>query len=268
MISRSRIKRFDSVIKKITRDSFFYAYIPHNMKDACNMIITHKKCLGFHIIEEGFLNYRKDLDLFEERSSFKSIYHRLGYGRRCLPRRVVNDEYINFYSLSDLVNPKLKRRVVVDMLRKPTTEFSKYNNSALLVLDANSMHSDYDVYYEMEVLSQVLELLEKKGYTKLMVKIHPHYINDLEYRKILNSVFNRHLNLEYNLIDRDVMLELFLLHGSNLTVISGVSSILIYAALFGQTAITYVDLYIQYPHLTVGMNSLHPDLLSRIKKLI
>jgi hypothetical protein len=254
---------FDKYLNNIIGNERFYAYIDimHNYQ---KLLVTHKQCEGFHFFEEGTDSYilahtLKDFtrtavsDNFRNTKlsdSIKEVIRTLrGYtsGFHSLPYHSQSYQYDRnrkYFCLSEFCYPGVPdyQKVVVKPLffQEELAILSsnvKLINSIILVEETYpDNYGISDIEYK-EMLSLSLDKLNNKRELRLYLKLRPaKNIQDSRLAHLLEE-----LSVSYDVLPHGALAEGVFLNAKNLKVIGFVSSLLLYAQIFGHEAFSMLN---------------------------
>lgn len=251
----------NNYIKRIIKENNFIAYI--DLMSVFNRyLVMNPNCKGFHIIEEGIVNYA-DYDDFNlwtadlrqftwQWNGFKNWRQMLNAIVRLLRgrslRMLAMPIHPNLYTLHNGVNAYCfseqaftytrpeKKQIISFELILPYIKHDNYlipDHSCVWIGD--TLSSSYNVsmeHFEQAIMQLMEEVNPSKEKHKIFLKFRgPESKKEKEIT--LNAL--RAYNFEIEFIDADVIMELEFLRAKNLYVLGIASSLLIYAHLMGHT---------------------------------
>lgn len=247
---KKTLSDYDNFISKIFVNSYYY-YVAHLGTSFNEICATHKLCLGFFFTEEGLLNYKDNfigLHANTRPSLYKRLVHWMKFGRKMQFSCISignHQKLISTYSISEKAFPTLTKplRVISDLFQ--IINFDPLI-SDILVLDnfylgVNHM---FHISSYLLALNEFLGIIKTHHVNKLHMKYHlaecPEYI-----KKIIQFLFNSH-NIEMIILPDNLILENLAYSNNKIIFYSAYSSLLIYAAILGAKAISYVQLIEKY----------------------
>jgi hypothetical protein len=270
----------------IGKDSFI-AYI--DLMSSFNKYLAfHKNCTGFHIIEEGIVNYGEfyDLNLLTVdlnkqtwlwtnvrslnelfRASFKLYRGRSAKMERLPihPNIYASFPGVNAYCFSDLAFPLIpeQNRRLLDFtnLAIPVDERSRFPNDAWFWI-GDTMTKSYGI--SLHRFKEAGEcLMGKLGDVCVRKKIFVKFRGpETKEEKEITIDFLKRKGFEIEYIASDVMMELVFASGTNFRVCGIVSSLLIYAHNFGHK--TYSMLPFIPDEYGVSVYKAYPKLMKNV----
>ncbi len=238
-----KIHLTDLFLNKISNKDFFI-YLPLTSNFLMQTFISNKFCNGFSIIEEGLLNY-----------NLKEVYI-----KQTLPRFEKggggfinrNLRWIKHFNRSNLYFP-VKAKLNKIYLFSKTLSFFDVN------LFEKIQFPDISINYKIEedtivfifdnpvegglltmedYLLIIQKIIKKYNREKFAFKFHPANQENNRFIELFESE-----KLSYIIIPNSIPLELVFINQKNIKVVGGWSSLLFYAALTGNMAVSYIPVF-------------------------
>ncbi len=248
----------------------FICYIPQTRQLIFQLIVTHSKCNGYYLVEEGMAAYscpgnsgKSTYTCFLSlKLALRKIYHFLNYGKHYRKYRPIQDchdrRYLGCFTWNKRAFQNFGNRQI---LRWPFSETSEYPDiNALIVLDAVVEAGLVDAGVMSKVLNRLFRELQIRGILNLGVKLHPETIR-LEgevprwWKDAINGMEH---SFSLNWIPRDFAAEELAMR-KGLPVFVNLSSVGLYAALMGREVVSIARLIAKY-------SSAYSDYIDRMPK--
>ncbi|WP_445715183.1 polysialyltransferase family glycosyltransferase [Flavobacterium sp.] len=259
------VKAYDQYINKLANDQQFIAYIDL-MHAYQRLLITHPNCIKFNFIEEGTASYAAPNNLFFITNGAHQVTFRnrniqqflislfrvmRGVNIRVLslpfnPQSYAGIEDVTFYTFSEHAFPGIekKRKVVLNpynidnQLWSNSEYYSQLKDEVIWIEE--SFPRVYGVsdenYYD--AIKNVIAYLKERGKTKVLVKLRPNSNPSTSF--LVASLMKNDMGLE--IIPDDIIAELLFMNSKRLEVIGVISSLLFYAAIFGQQSWSFFEI--------------------------
>lgn len=255
-----RLRKF--VENKCDEDGFIL-YAP-GMHMTSRILCTSKKCRGFRIFEEGISAYMRNNDMEDiaceygiEKpwtvNDFKSFMNEVktmislaanGITLKLLslPCHYViytHNKDILFYAFSQNTFPLAHNKKVLSMRNELTLKLdSKLNLEGQYVWISSKifMKENIDILYS-HYQTKLKKYLSNVHVSHIFIKFHQF---ESQFSKDKTFELFNSLGITYTIITDDVMMEVEFLHNKNVTVISDVSSLLLYNVLSGNKSVSVV----------------------------
>jgi hypothetical protein len=239
----SKIKSFDKWLSSLALQNDFQVYLPNRMNYYMQLMASHPKCKGYHIIEEGLLLYSRQFeDIIKIRKIFyskspkqylKKLAHFFRHGNRSSSFRDFKYDFeCKVYGISPVLNSILhdQNTIIVPILPEyiPLDEKYHLNNVSLFFMDALVEQFFADKDKVIEVYTYLLDNVLNKN-EKLYIKFHPAQSDEMI--EILLSELEKR-NIDHEVIPPHISAEMILMKSKNLKVYGFFSSLLYYALIF------------------------------------
>lgn len=263
----------DDYINDVTQNEQFTAYIDL-MSYSQATLVTHKKCVGFHFIEEGNSSYRKDdtLDsvtwnwyrksysfrIYGFKNRIRNILNAIrwsirGYSHRLLAMPYSFTSYAffentKFFGFSDLAYPNIsqERKTLLKLLPSTSDIQELAGNvslaDAVIWVDGSSSSFtglNEQVYFdaiEKAIAKRKTWLQEKPVFLKLRPGTKKYSDNYL-YKALVRE------GVQVSVLPDNLIIEAIFVNSKNCIVIGNLTSALFYAAIFGHEAYSIYHLY-------------------------
>lgn len=241
------LKNIDAFIDAITSKEKFYLYLPNTRGRFIGILTTHKKCLGYHFIEEGLASYfrqeQANMNIAVRSFSLKERVNKyLCYGNRLSNLHFYNSNYKNVYGLSVHSFPGFRNRVILkDYVANNKEKEGIYDNAHIIVFDA--LVEFKIVTYEsfIESLRKLIAYFIENSIRVVHYKLHPEQLKVNGCGKSIKEILESVDVVKFLQIPEDTILELVILNNSSLTFYIVVSSVGLYAAFYGHSVYSYMD---------------------------
>lgn len=249
---------FDEKITKFVDNQHFIIYLPNVFSTERQALINHKLCKQVNFTEEGlmiysytdtykqsFLNNLTGLKKITASISRKLFYY--GRRRQFAPIHFFDTSVINkklkpiYYSYSELGFSKYTtQKPVVLEIEALNKDSQLPENSHVITLDslAENQCVGYDAY-----ITSVKKIITELSEENIYLKFHP-----LQSEKIIDEIINfcKKKNININIIEKEIILEDYIINSKNLKFYGHISSLLFYAQVMGNhIAKTYIDDFLQ-----------------------
>jgi hypothetical protein len=239
-----KLDRF--ILIACSRENYIF-YFPKTDFGFFGLVISHKLCKGFSIIEEGLVAYWEK-SIFDHNNPVKKLpVHRrllmsLNYFYRMPTLKYSFDpRYINIYCVSDFAFRGYDRKVVLDLNFETHSEqiINDSTQANVLVFDAIVEYSIVTLANFLSALERLLKALASNSVTHMYFKFHPQQYVTPESANQIRKVFANFAGLmEFRELADTISLELLAVQlKPNFYV--NTSSVGVYAALFGCTVYSY-----------------------------
>jgi len=244
----SNINELDKFINHLTNNTEFYFYTPQTYQNYLALIVSHKNCKGFNIIEEGagsYLAKEKLEEIYPSNLEFtlnERIKWRLNFFNRLkINRNFVEKQYLQAFGLTSYSFGELQRKVVLglptelDFRNDHQSKGELYTN--ILVFDALVEAQILDAATLLMTTFIFINWLKKKGATTLYVKYHPDQIKADKTIKLIKELFIQIEEIKIQEIPSTVSLEEVALKQDATFFVFG-SSVGLYASFYGRKVIS------------------------------
>jgi len=172
------ILRGDRIIRDIISDTY-HLYVPQTSIISVRLLLSHKLCSGFSIMEEGLLSYCSEEDVDKKiPPKNEPMIRQIAHFNRLGPRKFYRSGYRKAYAHHSSAFPNLTNKELVSI----DFNESYYNNKikptdCILVCESlKSMNRD-NLCMHISKLNLVLKDLSDK-YTTVHYKLHPDSYNN------------------------------------------------------------------------------------------
>lgn len=169
----SRIKSGDRIVSEIAGGEF-HLYAPYTHFEEVRMLLSHRLCSGFSIVEEGLMSY---LTPDQMEKMVPPTTPSLGQKIKCLGRlgtySFYREGYETLYATNAQAFPGRQNKKVLDVQfgeGKGRAEIGK--DECILVLDSLTHYEKEKACTYVLSLSAALDVLEER-YEKIHYKLHP-----------------------------------------------------------------------------------------------
>lgn len=252
--SRSRLAELDEFVGNISDGRPVQFYFPQTRRDFYHLLITHPRCTGFSVMEEGTSSSLKNngytrpsaLGLNEHiKLMVKRATMPLLYGQRAQPRGEFTQSFAfigrgaeKYYALSDTAFPGAPRREVLDLATSceavaPYLSAPDLPDEALVLVLCDLIFAEESKFddYLQELEDQIARAVSKRS-THVVFKHHP---SPSPHRDTVNAHIQAaadRFGISASELDRDVCLELLAARAPSL-IFAGRSSVTQYAQVLG-----------------------------------
>jgi hypothetical protein len=167
------IKSGDKIVSEIAGGEF-HLYAPHTNVVEVRMLLSHRLCSGYSIVEEGLMSY---LTPDQMEKMITPTTPSLGQRIKCLGRlgthSFYRDGYEKLYATNEQAFPGRKNKEVLDVHfgeREGRGEIGK--DECILVLDSLTHYGKEKTCTYVLSLSAALDVLDER-YEKIHYKLHP-----------------------------------------------------------------------------------------------
>lgn len=245
----------------------FVCYFPHTYSEFSNLIVSHPRCRGYSLMEEGLWSYfpvdrMNDVVPPAILGWKQRLLSRVFYLGRFKDRFFCKDDYLSVYCTSEKAFPGFDRKIVVDLAFPGTGDERTHHPSAVrkvIVLDSvveTRVVAEHDF---MVGFDQLLEkMTERLGEGEVVyLKRHPYQYVKPDFSDRLISWLKKKIPAhEVRELAGDVSLEKMALAGG-VEFYLNVSSVSIYASRLGSKVYSYAR--------SIGRSS--PDFMRRLEQL-
>ncbi len=264
----SSIQLFNKILKTVTKNNSFTCYIPHTKNFLMQLLINHKNCIAYNILDEGLLSYTTNQSFIKKTNPYYTE-NKIGIFIKYL-------KFLNHFNKSDYYNYSKKsynflylffiQNTVtkkVKLLKLPKFETTNHNlnilnDKTIFILD------DYDsnnFIPKTVYLKALVEVFTKFKLTKAFIKTHPATKDKNEVLALLKSK-----NIVATLIDDTIPIEVLLVCGKNISIYGFFSSLLFYASIFNQKSYSLLG-YLKKHHTVKDENLLPTIFYDKVKIL-
>lgn len=257
-------KTTEQQIQRFIGNDQFTAYIP-SAPFPCNILITHRQCVGFHFIEEGASSYYPSITLDEMCKILPSSPWRLGGIQRAKDAfnvcrtggSVVNkipytyDSFINcagvrYYGFFEpaFANVRQRDRVIrlsfEEIIRHFKLPIVKRSNEILILGTCNDGNY-FSVDKYIEQLKKALDYCLTTGKARdLAIKFHPRESEEMKNR---TKSLLKQCGCRYKELPPDYMVELMLAVSEDMTILGTASTLNLYAGMMGHKSISFGKMF-------------------------
>ncbi|MFV0565530.1 MAG: polysialyltransferase family glycosyltransferase [Flavobacteriaceae bacterium] len=237
---RSKLKKIDNEIAKLSENQTFNIYLPQFNHSLFQILATHRLCKKTILVEEGITAYKADIKLYAHNQKKMAIEYFLA---KIISKRFIlnNGHYSPFpkqkfefaICISENCFPFIETKKVLALNNKIIENFSNTTEEGniIFVLDSFMERTKITEEEYLMTIKGTLQLI-KNNENKLFIKFHPEqnqYIRD----KTVNFI-NGNFNFKSLVcLNDNCILEFEFLKSKNLTIIGMHSSLLFYAKRFG-----------------------------------
>ena len=249
----TKYKRIDEYINSLVKDNKYALYLPHIVAKDYHIIASHPNCMKINFIEEGLSSYvfqtRFKGELFYEKSILKQfsllIKNTLYMNDRMrffTPKHFFDTAYfkrqkIEFFGLHHKSFNFIKNEKITILPNFISSTFKEKSNKNYFLLDALTENNLLTTTTLIAALTSIIDKISSK---EIYIKFHPLQSNEIK-EQIL--IIIKHHNKNAIVLPDDLVLEEELKNTKDLLIIHGfVSSLLLYAKIFGHEVHSYVDL--------------------------
>lgn len=243
---RSRLRLLDRRVEAVVGGGRYHAYVPQTRLRWIQALLSHPRCAGFSLIEEGLASYRT-------RDELAAMYppEVLGLlGRLCYGRRVGRGEFFapghaKAYGLTERSFPDLPRRVVLP--RPPWHPGSGVLDATVetvLVFDGLSRFGTLRLESVLHAVERTLDTLAARGVDRLHYKLHPAQLGSDEVGRI-EALFARRRTPAAERLPDGLALEELAARKPDVCFLVNVSSVGLYAALLGCPVESYAPFVVE-----------------------
>jgi hypothetical protein len=234
-----KLKMFDEHVERVTDGQKFVLYLPQTSWRHAQLLISHKNCHHYNVIEEGLGSYRSKTYMEENwPNNALNIFDKLSYFNRIKDTKFIREDYSNLYGLSEESFPQYERKLVLKNFSIKNKNYTYYENSVILVFDAVSVYNLTDLNFH---LSAVDHLLSKKGlghFDKYFFKLHPAQLSTVEEKKF-KDLLSSNKNYHFEELPINISLEEVALCAKNVNFYVNISSVGLYASIFNAKVYSY-----------------------------
>lgn len=251
LAARLRLAAFDADLDRLCLGHPFHAYVPQTHARFVQATITHPRCVGFSVIEEGMASYYEA----------EALHRLLGpadvpvrdqelYGGRIGPWRFVDSGYVQAWATSPRAFPGRPRREVLPDLFADAAQRPPAGCTTVLALGSTVAYAHAEHRPVMRALARAMSALRARGVRRLHVKVHPAQVEVGDDRRALAELGQMAGGIEIVRLDDHASIEGMVAHDPGITVVVGISSLAIYAAALGAEVWSYARLMAdEAPHL-------------------
>ena len=250
----SQYERFDAKINEFVENEKFAVYLPNLFSIKRQALINHKNCIQVNFIEEGMMVYsysnsyklgffgnlkgKQKITAFFSRNLFYFRMRRQFAVKDFFDISVINKpKETIFYGVSKLSYQKYKPKNLEVLKLEPLRKKIFPKNSHIIVLDAMPENDIVDYPIFIESIQNLL--IKLKNHSGLYIKFHP-----LQSEKTINDILDFCSKNEIQIIriNKEVIMEDYILASENLIFHGYISSLLFYAKALGDhKTYTYID---------------------------
>jgi hypothetical protein len=220
----------------------FHFYLAHSYSISRRLILRHFLCRGFSYLEEGLLTYLERDFVGYYKSRFMKYMIALNYFNLIPTKRIAfQEDYTKAYALSQNSFPTLTRdKVVLENVFSSSGD-GKFDNAIIISVSRCTEIGITSMKSELKALEIMLKKVKRSE--KLYIKYHPRQeVKKIEgIRNIISKIKPDHGIEE---LPFSISIENILFNNRNITLISDISSLTVYAINAGHTVISYLPLMV------------------------
>lgn len=235
------ILKADYFVSNLCDKDYFHLYLPQTRMPWIMMLMSHKLCAGFSLIEEGMASYytkqaMENKYLGTNENLTKSLYSMFRLGKNDFFR----DGYTKVYGLSQDSFPGFPRKEIIDIdFSNKKLEFEFTDDDCILVCETVAYFNKEKSTVYIAGFVMCLKILQKK-YKNVYFKLHPKQYNSWE------SLFFKNLIYEYfseaTEIPRNCSLEEIAATFQGIDFIVNLSSVGLYAGRLGNKVFSFSNI--------------------------
>jgi hypothetical protein len=230
----SRIKSGDRIVSEIAGGEF-HLYVPYTHFEEVRMLLSHRLCSGFSIVEEGLMSY---LTPDQMEKMVTPMTPSLGQKIKCLGRlgeySFYREGYETLYATNEQAFPGRQSKEVLDVQFGEGEEGAEIGkDECILVLDSLTHYEKEKACTYVLSLSAALDVLEER-YEKIHYKLHPDSYGTWQ-ADAMEAALGR-LECPVREIDRSASIEDVAI-GSPADVVVDLSSVGLYCGIFSDGAV-------------------------------
>lgn len=254
-IIRSAIecKKLDNKINALTGKSAFYTYTPQTAIPFVELLITHKKCIGFYYIEEGHSSYEPSSTINQIcpiPKRLSDLIKKLGW-----LNRIKNHD---FFELENCINsfctdknafPDTDKKIIFNKIftnkKQITTSKIPAKHKLYCAFDAISVHNNaFKTPHILAFIIAVRHYITKNNASELIIKYHPDQIISEEFLFFEKTIKNELSNITtLRFLPKDFNLELELSKEVYADILVLSSSIGMYGQRMGHDVYTFFPVF-------------------------
>jgi len=242
---RKFIEDFDADISRMTKGRWFVFYPTFTTAPVFRIVITHKKCISFCAIEEGFNPVMADKSHVLPKFK-KSLMEKCNDGRLLqfngLPIDITHPKYDGMFVVFKENYPCVEdRKVVLPNVFEITDCQILEGADALLIMDCgvNAMRLSAKPYFKS--LKWLIDgFFLPRGYKRVCVRYRYRFNYDMPKRE--KEFLKQYADIEFVEIEDNIVTE-NLLYSCNIPVFFDGSSLGMYAACFGKEVYSYIKVH-------------------------
>lgn len=245
----------------------FCCYFPHTYSEFANLAVSHPRCRGYSLMEEGLWSYFP-VDKMEEvvppaiLGWKQRLLSLVFYRGRFKDRFFCKDDYLSVYGTSEKAFPGFARKIVVDLAFPGGGDEVNHLSSSsrkVIVLDSvveTRVVAEHDFMAGFDQL--LVKLIERLGKGEVVyLKRHPYqYVKPEFSDRLIDYLKQRIPSHEVRELAGEVSLEQMALTGG-VEFYLNVSSVSIYASRLGSKVYSYAR--------SIGRRS--PEFMRRLERL-
>lgn len=248
-----QLKQIDRFIDKVTSGKNFNLYCPSTRSRFIRILLTNKKCLGYHFIEEGLASYNTldevNKKVVNQAFTLKEKINKfLCYGSR-LPELLFYDvNYKKVYGINENSFPGFQNKVILNdyNIDGNNARNANYDNAHILVFDALIEFKMLTIEDFLLSLQKLTEYFFKNSVNVVYYKLHPEQLKVNGSGNCIKEILNKENRVRFLQMPEDVILEMVVAKNLNLTFYVIVSSVGLYAAFCGHTVYSFMDSLKEY----------------------
>ncbi len=242
-----QLRLLDQFLSYISSGDDFFIYFPETEYSFFDLVVTNSNCAGFSIIEEGLAAYWcksafEKLNPPTHRKFQEIMLGNLNFpGRFLRAKYFFNPKYNKIYGISELSFPGYERKVSItwpDLLKNNSLPVC-LQPMHIIVFDAVVEYSIIQEDLFLFALHRFLQALSSRSVTLYHYKFHPQQYSTPEFTYKIKKKFTEfQSNLNFIELTSEISLESIAMN-ENATFYVNISSVGLYAALFGCAVYSY-----------------------------
>lgn len=220
----------------------FYFYLAHSYSISRRLMIKHFLCRGYSYLEEGLLTYRETDFVGYYKSRYMKYMVAYNYFNLISTQRIAfQEEYTKAYALSPKSFPTLTRDKVVLKNLFTSLDDTTFDGATIITVSRCSEIGITSLESELNAIKLILGKFKAKK--NLFIKYHPRQEpNKIKKIRVIIADVQPEYGIEE--LPFTTSIENILHKNKNVTLVSDISSLALYAINAGHTVISYFNLMV------------------------
>ena len=250
------------VILRLTKFNKYELFVPHSCALFLQLLIRMPNCKYYNYIEEGSVAYQ-----IHKIKVTKEYLLNLSIARKILPflnhfgllpyeMDRFQEGAKSYYCFSEHAFTFVKSQNQKVVLRHPKgdRDYSSYDGGYILCPSRATELNWITLNDDLNIIKKVIEKLPTDS--KIFLNFHPRQSNKKKHE--LTKFCKSSSKLNISILSEDILVEDILLNSTNITIVSELSSLLVYAIIFNQKSISYFEPFSKLSFVEMSKESRFP----------